>query len=254
MQTNFSCKKMHSPDIIAGIYPKPYPRNFPAQNHLTMNNYHPGIATVLLLSFVSSFSQAPPQLDLHKMVSDGNIRVYNRTISLLNEEGHPGISLSKDFGEGIAWLKGIEFSNGTIEFEVRGENVKQHSFVGIAFHATNDSTFDAVYLRPFQFLEDEPLRSRAIQYISLPGYPWQTLREKAFGKYEHSIDPAPDPDSWVKMRIVIKDDDITVYINGNTVPSLTVQKVTQVKSGALGFYVADTSGGDFANISISRTD
>lgn len=35
--------------------------------------------------------------------------------------------------------KGIEFSNGIIEFDVRGEDVIQHSFVGIAFHGKGET-------------------------------------------------------------------------------------------------------------------
>ena len=133
--------------------------------------------------------------------------------------------------------------------------MKQHSFVGIAFHGKNDSTFDAIYLRPFQFKEkDEILKSRAIQYISLPDFTWRKLREKFPNKYEHSIEPAPDPNSWVRMRVVIKDSTITTYINGSKEPSLVVQKVTNLSSGSIGFYVADTSGGDFANITITKTD
>ena len=84
----------------------------------------------------------------------------------------------------MAWIKGIEFSDGIIEFDVRGEDLKQHSFVGIAFHGKDNATFDAVYLRPFQFKEEsETLRNRAIQYISLPSFPWRTLREKFPNKY-----------------------------------------------------------------------
>ena len=64
----------------------------------------------------------------------------------------------------------------------------------------------------------------------------------------------PDPNSWVRVRVVVNDDTITTYINGNKEPSLVVQKVTQVKSGAVGFYVADTSRGDFANIKITKTN
>lgn len=240
--------------ITTGTKPGQILCNFLPVNNWDMNINRLSIATVLMILAVTSFKQAPQYIDLHKMVKDGNIVVHNRSLSLINEADHRGISLSKDPGEGIAWLKGIEFSNGTIEFDVRGENIKQHSFVGIAFHGKNDSTFDAVYLRPFQFLEDEPLKSRAIQYISLPGYTWQRLREKTPGKYEHSIDPAPDPDSWVRMRIVIKDAAVKVYINGSSEPSLTVEKVTNVKSGVVGFYVADTSGGDFANITIIKTN
>src|SRR5689334_15890705 len=109
---------------------------------------------------VTGFSQAS-SINLHTAVRNKNIRVFNRELTLINEVSYPGIRLSKDLGEGVAWLSGLEFSNGTLEFDVRGENIKQHSFVGIAFHGKNDSTFEAIYLRPFQFVaEDEMLRNR----------------------------------------------------------------------------------------------
>lgn len=209
----------------------------------------------LVLMIRSAFSQTPSVIDLHDMVKNSGIQVFNRALSLIHEKSYMGIRLSKDFGEGVAWLKGFEFSEGSIEFDVRGENIKQHSFVGIAFHGKNDSTFDAVYLRPFQFQEkDEVLKNRAIQYISLPNFTWRILREKFPNKYEHSIEPAPDPNSWVRVRVVIKDSTIKTFINGSKEPSLVVQKVTQVKSGSIGFYVADTSGGDFANITITKSN
>ncbi|MFT3911655.1 MAG: DUF1080 domain-containing protein [Ferruginibacter sp.] len=211
---------------------------------------------VTLVFFVNtSFSQTTTKIDLHAAVKGDGIKVFNRDMKLINETAHPGISLSRDFGEGIAWIKGVDFSNGILEFDVRGENLKQHSFVGIAFHGKDDSTFDAVYLRPFQFkMKDETFKNRMIQFISLPDFTWQVLREKSPGKYEHSIDPAPDPDAWVKMRIVVKNGSISTYINGNKEPSLVVEKLTHNNSGMIGFYVADTSGGDFANLTITKTD
>ncbi|HKO79801.1 MAG TPA: family 16 glycoside hydrolase [Chitinophagaceae bacterium] len=220
-----------------------------------MRKTYSTLPVLLALISISSFSQSPLAIDLHNSVKNKNIQVFNRELSLISEESHSGIRLSKNEGEGVAWLKGIEFSNGVLEFDVRGEDVKQHSFVGIAFHGKNDSTFDAIYLRPFQFKEkDEILKSRAIQYISLPDFTWRKLREKFPNKYEHSIQPAPDPNSWVRIRVVIKDSTITTYINGSKEPSLVVQKVTNLSSGSIGFYVADTSGGDFANITITKTD
>jgi hypothetical protein len=215
------------------------------------------LITIGLLLFLttSAFSQKAKVIDLHKLINSNGIEVYNREMTLVNEEHYAGIRLSKDFGEGLAWLKDVEFSNGTIEFDVRGENVKQHSFVGIAFHGKDTATYDAIYLRPFQFQEkDEVLRSRGIQYVSLPEFTWRVLRAKSPGKYEHSIDPAPDPNSWVRVRVVIQDSTISTYINGNKEPSLVVEKVTEIASGFLGFYVADTSGGDFANLTITKTN
>jgi len=214
------------------------------------------ISTGLLLFLTTaSFSQRTKAIDLHQLIKKNGIEVYNREMTLVNEGHYEGVRLSKDFGEGVAWLKDVEFSNGIIEFEVRGENVKQHSFVGIAFHGQDTATYDAIYLRPFQFQEkDEVLRSRGIQYVSLPEFTWRVLRAKSPGKYEHSVDPAPDPNSWVRVRVVIQDSTISTYINGNKEPSLVVEKVTKVTSGSLGFYVADTSGGDFANLTITKTN
>ena len=209
----------------------------------------------LIFLAICSFLQTPSVIDLHQLVKNKGIEVYNRELSLINEASHKGISLSKDEGEGIAWLKGIEFSNGILEFDVRGEDVQQHSFVGIAFHGKDNNTFDAIYLRPFQFRADnETLKKRAIQYISLPGFTWQKLREKSPGKYEGSIEPAPDPNGWVRVKIVVKDKTISTYINGSREPNLVVEKATNINIGSVGFYVADTSGGDFANITITKTD
>ena len=218
-------------------------------------SFHFTITVFLAFFWLPVFSQQAEVIDVHNLVKKNGIEVYNRELSLINEQSHLGINLSKREGEGIAWIKGIEFSNGTIEFDVRGENLKQHSFVGIAFHAKDNDTFDAIYLRPFQFEEtDETLRSHGVQYISLPDYTWRKLREKFPNKYEHSVEPAPDPNSWVKVRIVIKGSVISTYINGNPEPSLVVEKVTFRHTGGIGFYVADTSGGDFANLRIAKTD
>ncbi len=211
------------------------------------------MTALFLLAGLPSFPQH--LLDLHTAVEHGNIEVFNRELSLIDEPAHAGIRLSKAYGEGIAWLKGAEFSNGEIEFDLRGEDVKQHSFVGIAFHGENDSTFDAVYLRPFQFRATaDSMRMRMIHYISLPEHTWRFLRARSPRVYEHSIEPAPDPNGWVHMRVVVAGDVVSVFINGAREPSFVVNKVTELHAGRIGFYVADTSGGDFARIKITRTD
>lgn len=217
-----------------------------------MRIHHLATAAALLLSAAPARPQGT--IDLHAALKRGGIEVYNRTVSHLYDEGYKGIRLSKERGEGIAWLKGVEFSDGIIEFDVRGEDVKQSRFVGIAFHGANDSTFDAVYLRPFRFHETaDSLRSHSMQYISLPEHTWRVLRRDSPGVYEHAIDPTPDPNGWVHVRVVVKGETVSTFINGAKEPSLMVKKVTRLHSGRVGFYVADTSGGDFANIRISPT-
>lgn len=213
------------------------------------------ISLLLMLIISTGIAQNKQAYDLYKHATSKELQVYNRELTLINENNIRGIRLSKAYGEGIAWVNNLEFSEGTIEFDVRGEDTKQHSFVGIAFHAVNDSTFDAVYLRPFQFREtNETLRSHGIQYISLPEFTWRVLRAKFPDRYEHAVEPAPDPNGWVHVRLEIKGNTIRTFINGNSQPALVVEKLTAVTSGRLGFYVADTSGGDFANLVVTKTN
>ena len=82
-----------------------------------------------------AFSQSPMQIDLHQLVKNKKIDVYNRELTTFNEGSRSCIRLSKDIGEGVAWLNNLEFSNGTLEFDVRGEDLKQHSLLGLRFMA-----------------------------------------------------------------------------------------------------------------------
>src|SRR4051794_13161156 len=108
-----------------------------------MKTLHLATTGFLVFWTTASFSQRSLEVNLHDLLKNQGIAVYNRALSPLEEVSHVGVRLSKEDGEGVAWLKGIEFSDGVLEFEVRGEDVKQHSFVGIAFHGQDDSTFDA---------------------------------------------------------------------------------------------------------------
>ncbi len=76
------------------------------------------------------------------------ITVQNRTITPLNDGKRQGIRFSAQAGDGAAWLNGVRFSNGTIELDIRGKDVAQKSFVGIAFHGMTGDSLESVYFRP----------------------------------------------------------------------------------------------------------
>lgn len=151
------------------------------------------------------------------------------------------------------WINGVSFSTGTIEIDLKGKDVYQHSFVGIAFHGANGSTFDAVYFRPFQFLTTDSVRkTRGVQYISLPENTWQVLREKQNGIYEKSVLPAPDPNDWFHAAITVTKNEVLVYVNNAATPVLRVSLLSKRKTGWIALYTADRSGGSFANLSIKK--
>jgi hypothetical protein len=94
----------------------------------------------------------------------------------------------------------------------------------------------------------------AVQYISLPDYPWETLREKFNGKYEKAIFPVPDPNEWFHVKIIVSYPHITVFVNGSQEPCLIVEKLNTRTSGKIGLWVGNNSDGDFANLQINPLD
>ena len=190
--------------------------------------------------------------DLFNMAENSKLEVFNRKVSTFTENDKKGIRFSENENDGVAWLNGVEFSNGTVELDIRGKDVFQQSFVGIAFHGTDNKTFDAVYFRPFNFQSTDPVRKiHAVQYVAYPDYPWQILRDKFNGKFEKAVIPSPNGTEWFHVKITIKYPIVTVFVNGNQEPSLTIEKLNTRKTGKIGIWVGNNSDGDFANLQIT---
>lgn len=211
---------------------------------------------IMLISGMVFSQQRTVSYNLSELLAAGKLSTTNRGATALPAGEKAGIKLSSGAGEGVVWFNEITFANGVIEFDVKGKNVEQQSFVGIAFHGLVDTkTFDVIYLRPFNFKAEEPVkRSHSVQYASHPEYPWQMLREKFKGKYESAIALAPDPNNWVHVRIEVNYPTIKTFVNGNATPSLVVTKLNDRKNGILGLWVGSNSDGDFANLKITYSD
>jgi len=179
------------------------------------------------------------------------LKVFNRSVSSLSDGARQGVRLSEHAGDGVAYLQGVEFTNGTIELDVRGKDVPQQSFVGVAFHGVDGTTYDAIYFRPFNFRAEDPARrGHAVQYIAQPIYPWQKLRAEQPGKYERAIDPVPDPNAWFHVRVVVTSPKVSVFVDDAKEPSLVIDQLSNRKKGLVGLWVGNNSGGDFANLKI----
>jgi hypothetical protein len=190
--------------------------------------------------------------NLTDLAQNGGLRVINRSASIVEEPGRRIVRLTQVPGEGVAWLEGIEFTTGTIEVDMRGKDVLQQSFVGIAFHGVNDSTFEAVYLRPFNFRTPDPVRrDHAVQYIAHPDFGWERLRTEYPEVYENPVQPAPDPNDWVHLRLEVDRDEVRAYVGEGEEPDLVVDRIWDLNRGWVGLWVGDNSDGDFANLRIS---
>lgn len=184
--------------------------------------------------------------------SDESWKVVNRSLTAFEDAGRKAVHLDERAGQGLAWRNGATFAEGTIEFDVRGRDVEQRSFVGVAFHAADEQTFEAVYFRPFNFRSSDPAKAgRAVQYVSHPEFTWQKLRTEKPGLYEKAISPAPDPDGWFHVRIVCASTRVGVYVDGSPEPCLEVEKLGDRGQGMVGLFVGNGSGGDFSGLAIT---
>ena len=174
--------------------------------------------------------------------------VANRVLTF-EKGGVVHLSAAKD--DGIAWLVDQAFTQGRITVEVRGVDLMQRSFVGLAFHGAGRNLFDVVYIRPFNFNAAEPeKKARSLQYMSLPDNTWEVLREKTPGKYEAAITPPPAAESWVRLTLEIESRHLRVFVNDASAPTLTVDLLNDRLKGGVGLWVGNNSEGWFRNLTI----
>lgn len=204
-------------------------------------------------AMMSTASEVVPmeQIDLAKWLSAGKLKSANREVAKL-EERDEAVHVNEKQGTGVVWLEGTNFNDGTLEVDVRGRDVFQKSFVGIAFHGKDNSTYEAVYVRPFNFRAGEPERQgHSVQYIALPEYDWMPLRKKFPGEFENSVDSSIIPTGWVHLRVVVSGTKIQSYVGNVNSPTLSVRKLGQLDHGMVGLWTGNNSDGDFANLRIT---
>lgn len=193
-----------------------------------------------------------PELDLARAAASGGLTLVNRAATPLEEGSYRGVRLDEKEGEGLAWIGGVRLADGVIELDVRGRDVLQGSFLGVAFHGVDDTTFDSVYLRPFNFRAEDPVRrNHAVQYTSHPAYPWPRLRKEHPEQYEKPVVPAPAATDWVHLRIVIEKPRVSVWAGDGAEPDLVVDLLSSQGDGRVGLWVGTGSPGDFANLKIT---
>lgn len=192
--------------------------------------------------------------NLSKIADEASWRLYNASAEAVKVDGKEAARVARkgtDTGRvGLALPIGVELATGTIEVELKGKNVKQRSFLGVAFNVVNETTFEAVYFRPFNFKAQDVFQGRAVQYIAWPEHTWAKLRESRPRKFEGPINPPPDPDGWFRARIEVGEKQVRVFVNKAAEPCLTVERLAKGgKSRPVGLFV-EIDEGMYANLRV----
>lgn len=216
---------------------------------------------MLLLSFVFSLKSKAQ----HHAIMPSDVIPFQVTVKKSTFKGKNALALEMrgqaNGDNTLAILKDIDFHNGIIEATISGQplaNAEEtaRGFVGIAFRADlNASKMELFYLRPTNGRANDQLRrNHSSQYISIPGYPWEKLRNETPGQYEAYVDILPA--EWIKIKIVVKDETARLYVNGAAQPTLIVNDLKQGKDtrGSIGLWIGPGTLAHFTDVKITNED
>ena len=189
-------------------------------------------------------------VNLSDQYSKSKLSIVNREISKYHGDAN-AVELNAQLGNGLAMIEDLELSEGEIKMEFLGENNPGKSFIGFAFNIQNDSTYEAIYFRPFNFIAEEKIRKEhMVQYIHHPEFTWRKLRQERTGEFENEILIPPNPDDWFKAKIEIRNETVRVFVNESKIPALEINRLTSPISKKIGLWTGHNSSGRFRNLEL----
>ena len=156
----------------------------------------------------------------------------------------------------VAILSGTNFKDGIIEADVAGfprtdAPKDDRGFIGVAFRVQDHGArLENIYIRATNGRAEEQIRrNHAVQYESIPDFPWYRLRKENPGVYESYTDL--EAGAWTHLKIVVSGTKARLYVNGAEQPCLIVNdlKLGDVR-GAVGLWAFWSTEAYFSNVRI----
>jgi hypothetical protein len=126
----------------------------------------------------------------------------------------------------VAIITGSDFGGGTIALDVAGspraDVPGSRGSIGVAFHVSGEpERYESFYVRPTNARCDDQLRrNHTVQYVSVPDYPWQRLRQETPGVYESYADM--EAGAWTHLEVRVEGTHAQLFVNGAGQPALIV--------------------------------
>ncbi len=215
------------------------------------------LATIALGLLSLSIHAEPVTLDASRLEAKDVLQSFGNVAGREAVKVVKSAAVTKFDEPTFSRIKGLEFSNGTIEVKVLsrllpGAGGMARGFIGVAFRINADnSKFEAIYVRPTNARAEQQLRrNRSTQYFSYPEFKFDRLRKEAPGEYESYADMALD--EWIALRIEVWGRQAKLFVNGSQQPVLVVNdlKHGENAAGAIGFWVDGGTEGCFADLKV----
>ena len=219
---------------------------------------------LLLISAVCLLGQQAKQPALASFPLDSvkGLEVLNGKAEVVTYQGRQAVRLVATHTDpeaddsALAILPGTDFRDGTIEAEVAGSPRPgapkgDRGFLGVAFRVQKGGgRFENIYIRATNGrAEDQIRRNHAVQYESVPDFPWFRLRKESPGVYESYTDL--EAGAWTKMKIVVSGTKARLCVNGADQPCLILNDLKLGDSrGAIGLWAYWSTDAYFSKVTI----
>jgi len=166
------------------------------------------------------------------------------TVNFVDYMGKPSVELkpgnfAQHIKSGAVTLDGLNFRNGTIEYDVASTADMGAGFI---FRKADEDNYEMFYLRPRPKCEEAP---DCVQYAP------QTHGVLLWDVFPQYQGPAPLHPGWNHVKLVISGRRMNVFINGATQPTLAIGRLEgDTDEGSLMFQ----GPGIFANFAVTPGD
>ena len=173
----------------------------------------------------------------------------------VRRDGKPGV----DFIDQPTFvILPLDVSAGRLEVDISSDLLPDapglaRGFAGLAFAIAPDcSTFEAVYVRPYNgkaVAPDDLRRSRAVQYFAYPAWPFDRLRqERPDEGFESGADIGPS--TW--LHLVVEFDATRVSAEVDGIEVVNRERVGTGSGGAIGLFVDIGTDAHFADLVVEQ--
>jgi hypothetical protein len=224
------------------------------------------VALVLLAAcFAAGAAATKAPAATNRLDSASGLEVVGGAAEVVAYRGRRAVHLTPSAAPGsadtgvVAIVTGADFGDGTIEVDVAGAPragapADSRGFIGVEFRLSESGARgEIVYLRPSNGRADDQLRrNHAVQYESIPDFPWHRLRKESPGVYESYADL--ETGAWTKMRIVVSGTTARLFVNGAQQPTLVVNDLKLGASrGAVALWSHASTDGYFSNLRVESS-
>lgn len=185
---------------------------------------------------ISGMRRIERDLELSSIPSDRSWRRTDLVAEMVEYRGEPAVRLSCKEEPGLAWVDGLQFTEG----EIRVDWAASHGSFGLAVDVHNEKSFKLI-----RFSAGEPgitslwqvqfIPSDELEGSDNPAYPIEELTGGAM--------------DWVRLKISIHKGRMIVVVNDHNIPCLRVTDFRiESPGGSIGIWIDRNSSAFFTHL------